>query len=65
MSEMEIDIELRKMLLMLKTIERKMAEGTIPFDKDIFAIHMAVLEGNYDMSEALEFIKCMYDYSEE
>lgn len=59
MNELDVDIELRRVLAMLKDIERKMTGGE-PFNKDVFAIHLAVLMANDDLSEALEFIKSMY-----
>lgn len=64
MSDTEFDREISEMLAMLKAIERKMADGTMPFDKDIFTVHLAVLHGTYDMSEALEFIMQMYKCKE-
>ena len=61
MNELERDRELNEILAMLKAIEHKMvSDGNFILAKDIFSIHLAVLHGYYDMSEALEFIKCMY-----
>lgn len=57
--EIFLDKELLEMLAMLKTIERKMIECD-EFDKDVFIIHLATLQGRYDMSAALELLKCMY-----
>lgn len=65
MDEKDIKRELFEILSILKCIERKMSDGSIPVDKDIFVIHMAVLQSYYDMSEALEFIKGMYRSDEE
>lgn len=65
MDEQEIKRELFEILSILKCIERKMSDGSMPFDKDIFAIHLAVIDGTYDMSEALGFIKGMYRSDEE
>lgn len=64
MNEINLDKELHEVLTMLRAIELKMVDGTMQFDKDIFAIHLAVLQGCYDMSEALEFIRCMYESEE-
>lgn len=61
MNELDADRELREVLAMLKAVEHKMLENeSFSEIKDIFAIHLAVLQGCYDMSEALEFIRCMY-----
>lgn len=61
MDEQRLNRELDEVLAMLKTVERKMLDnGTFSEMKDIFAIHLAVLHGSYDMSDALEFIKAMY-----
>lgn len=61
MDEQRMNRELDEVLAMLKAVERKMLEsGTFSEIKDIFAIHLAVLHGSYDMSDALEFIKAMY-----
>lgn len=61
MNEIDVERELKEMLAMLKTIEHKMLENeSFSEIKDIFAIHLAVLQGSYDMSDALEFIRSMY-----
>ena len=61
--EIFLDKELLEVLAMLKNIERKMIERG-EFDKEVFIIHLAALQGSYDMSEALEFLKCMYKVEE-
>lgn len=61
--EKDINRELDEMLVMLKTLENKLISEpnvTIRDVIDIYAIHLAVLRGYYDMSEALEFIQRMY-----
>ena len=64
--EKNIDRELDDMLVTLKKIENKFLSETsktyvsISDICDIFAIHLAVLRGYDDMSEALEFIQRMY-----
>ena len=66
MDEQRLNRELDEVLAMLKTVERKMLDnGAFSEMKDIFAIHLAVLHGSYDMSAALEFIKAMYVKEEE
>ena len=63
MDEKDLNRELDEMLVMLKTLENKLisqTSGDIGGIRDLFAIHMAVLQGYYDMSEALEFICKMY-----
>lgn len=64
--EKEISRELDEILVMLKKIENKFLSETseryvsISDICDIFAIHLAVLRGYDDMSEALEFIQRLY-----
>lgn len=61
MNEIDVERELREVLAMLKDVERKMTVTSgEPFNKDVFAIHLAVLMANDDLSEALEFIRSMY-----
>lgn len=61
MDEQRLNRELDEVLAMVKTVERKMLDnGAFSEMKDILAIHLAVLHGSYDMSDALEFIKAMY-----
>lgn len=61
MNEIDVERELKEVLAMLKAVEHKMLEnGNFSEIKDIFAIHLAVLQGSYDMSDALEFIRSMY-----
>lgn len=62
MSDERLNRELDEILAMLKQAEHIAIEnGHIYEVKDIAAIHMAVLHGYYDMSEALEFIRAMYE----
>ena len=68
MDDKRLNRELDEVLAMLKAIEHKLAsEGNIRVCeiKDIFIIHMAVLHGYYDMSDALDFIREMYAETEE
>ena len=66
MNEQRMIKELDEVLAMLKTVEHKILENsTFSEMKDIIAIHLAVLHGYYDMSDALEFIKSMYEKEEE
>ena len=61
MDEQRMERELNEVLAMLKAVEHKMVEsGTFSEIKDIFVIHLDVIHGGYDMSDALEFIKSMY-----
>lgn len=61
MNEIDVERELKEVLAMLKAVEHKMLENeTFSELKDIFAIHLAVLQGSYNMSDALEFIRSMY-----
>lgn len=61
MNEIDVERELKEVLAMLKAVEHKMLENENFCEiKDIFAIHLAVLQGSYDMSDALEFIRSMY-----
>lgn len=61
MNDERLNRELDEMLAMLKQAEHSaIVNGHIYEVKDIAAIHMAVLHGYYDMSEALEFIRAMY-----
>lgn len=61
MNEIDVERELKEVLAMLKAVEHKMLENeNFSEIKDIFAIHLAVLQGSYDMSDALEFIRSMY-----
>lgn len=62
MDEERLDRELDDLLDILKEAEHRAIEtGHIYGAKDIAAIHMAVLRGYYDMSEALEIIRAMYE----
>lgn len=66
MTDTEFNKETSEILAKLKAIEHKMVDGTMPFDKDIFTIHLAVLHGSYcGMSEALELVMQMYKREEE
>ena len=59
----DIDRELEEILVMLKTLENKLISEpnvTIRDVIDIYAIHLAVLQGYYDMSSSLEFIQRLY-----
>lgn len=61
MNDERLSRELDEMLAMLKQAEHSaIVNGHIYEVKDIAAIHMAVLHGYYDMSEALELIRAMY-----
>ena len=61
MNEIDVERELKEVLAMLKAVEHKMLEDeNFSEIKDIFAIHLAVLQGSYDMSEALVFLKSLY-----
>lgn len=63
MDEKDINRELDEILVMLKTLENRLisqSSGDIGGIRDLFAIHLAVLQGYNDMSEALEFIVRMY-----
>lgn len=61
MNEIDVERELKEVLAMLKAVEHTMLENeNFSEIKDIFAIHLAVLQGSYDMSEALEFLKSLY-----
>ena len=65
MTDTEFNIKISEMSAMLKAIEHKMADGTMPFDKDVFIVPLAVLHGSYcGMSEALELIMRMYKCEE-
>ena len=62
MDEERLNRELDELLTVLKEAERRAIEnGHIYGAKDIAAIHMAVLRGYYDMSDAIEAIKAMYE----
>lgn len=66
MDEQRMNKELDEMLAMLKAVEHKILENsTFSEMKDVIAIHLAVLHGYYDISDALEFIKSMYTKEEE
>ena len=66
MNEQRMTKELDEVLAMLKAVEHKILESsTFSEMKDVIAIHLAVLHGYYDMSDALEFIKSMYVKEEE
>lgn len=61
--EIDVDRELNEILVMLKTLENRLISqesGDIGGIRGLFAIHMAVLRGYYDMTEALEFIQRLY-----
>lgn len=63
MEEKDLNRELDEILVMLKTLENRLisqSSGDIGGIRDLFAIHLAVLQGYYDMSEALEFIQRLY-----
>lgn len=63
MDEKDLNRELDEMLVMLKALENKLLSEpnvTIRDVIDIFAIHLAVLNGHYDMNWAREFIQKMY-----
>ena len=65
MAEERLDRELDAVLAILKQAEHSAIENGQAYEvKDIVAIHMAVLRGYYDMSDALDFIIAMYDDSE-
>jgi hypothetical protein len=62
MDEERLNRELDELLTILKEAERRAIEdGHIYGVKDIVAIHMAALRGYYDMSDAVEAIKAMYE----
>lgn len=66
MNEQRMTKELDEVLAMLKAVEHKILESlTFSEMKDVIAIHLAVLHGYYDVSDALEFIKSMYAKEEE
>lgn len=62
MNDERLNRELDEILAMLKQAEHSaIVNGHIYEVKDIAAIHMAVLHGYDDMSEAIEFIRAMYE----
>ena len=62
MNEERLNRELDEILAMLKQAEHiALVNEHIYEVKDIVSIHMAVLHGYYDMSDALEFIRAMYE----
>ena len=55
MNELEMGIELKELLAILKSAERKEIDsGNVYNARDIFIIHMAVIEATYDMDSALD-----------
>lgn len=55
MSELEMNRELQELLAILKSAERKAIDsGNVYNARDVFIIHMAVIEATYDMDSALE-----------
>lgn len=62
MNNERLNRELDEILAMLKQAEHSaIVNGHIYEVKDIAAIHMAALHGYDDMSEAIEFIRAMYE----
>lgn len=62
MDEERLNRELDEILAMLKEAEHNaLLNGRLWELKDIACIHMAVLYGYVDMSDALEFIRAMYE----
>lgn len=54
MNELEMGIELKELLAILKSAEHKAIDsGNVYNARDIFIIHMAVIEATYDMDSAL------------
>lgn len=55
MNELEMNIELKELLAILKSAEHKAIDsGNVYNARDIFIIHMAVIEATYDMDRALD-----------
>lgn len=62
MNNERLNRELDEILAMLKQAEHAaIANGQLYVLKDIAAIHVAVLRGYYDLSEAIEFLGTMYE----
>lgn len=62
MNDERLNRELDEILAMLKQAEHAaIASGQLYVLKDIAVIHIAALHGYYDLSDAIEFIRVMYE----
>ena len=62
MNEQEINVELQGLLATLKTAERKVIDnGDFCNVRDIFIIHMAVVEATFDIDSALNALAKVFE----